>query len=941
MKQLTLLFLMLLLTPIFVLFPAYSQLSTPYNLDFEDGFVGSPVYGWSLGRTASDSSYVAYTSDIYLTGSLGATITSVGKKQIKQNVASFYQSLDASIYRHRRVRFTANVLVQELATNATISMGDTLDYSRYITYNAPHLFITTRNRKGQILTQNDGGDIFLRGWNNVFVDVPVPADAAEIRFGISFTDTNDISIDDCKFAVVSQDSLHYERPSPLTELELEYLLPFASIAGGIQHFHPSKAASEADWDNVLLSGMSDMAEYCKDMLPNLANRLQQFFSQLAPQIQIGTQPINIKNLKIESKPTMLAYLYTGVPTNVRSNTQTSYRIVDLNSSIITTDAVVAQYIQIPQNSGSKDKIEVKVKVKVQKFQQGALANIQLRFEDAEGNYISFLKKDSIVSDKWQSYTLTGNIPDSCTSALFILSFRGYGRAFFDDASAKVTIGGKASSIAMRNPSFEYNLPFNNSNWLTTNASYDAGYVIGYSDREKTLGKQSLVIGIDSLATPKFPTSQQYWYSTAVGSGLYAAYNVVVPAELFTKRESDTLGMEHSIVSYATYPSSEFTSKTSKPDGFMLNWNDRASRLVECIKVYNLLRNFSLTPIDSIELNTAFEVALRGAALCESKKQYRDILQEFIALTKDNRSRVWYIGDDDYYYSLPFNMEYADGKVYITNVDSSATSKLNTGDEVVSFNGVAMPEWIGLPQWQVQKALIGMRIGSMDSEVSLQIRHNGVVEDMRFTRSVSVHKMQFRAINYSQPIDDSTLYIDLTAYKDEELDRYYDSIAHYSNYIFDLRGDAMVSENFLTLLYDKIFQTSQVCVPYFTLPDKRLMSYHPGFTYYYPSEKKHLKGKFVFLIDWRTHSYGELLASTIKDYGIGMLVGNNTQGTLVTGVPIRLDADFSISLGTMYGASPKGQQLFALPVEPDVKVLQTRDRLDGDMILEEGMMYIRK
>jgi C-terminal processing protease CtpA/Prc len=144
-----------------------------------------------------------------------------------------------------------------------------------------------------------------------------------------------------------------------------------------------------------------------------------------------------------------------------------------------------------------------------------------------------------------------------------------------------------------------------------------------------------------------------------------------------------------------------------------------------------------------------------------------------------------------------------------------------------------------------------------------------------------------------------------------------------------------------LIYKDYFQSSQFCVPYFTKPEKQLMSYHKIFSYFYPAETKRFEGEFVFLIDWRTYGKGEGFASVVKDFGIGTLIGEDTQGALITATPIRLDADFTISIGTMYGYSPAGKLFLNSPIEPDIRVNKSSNNLNSDVILQRAIDFLMK
>ena len=959
---------------------AVAQITSPYNLGFEEGYDGSPVFGWALGRNATENKFVAKTTNQSpYEGAFCAKIINTEKNMLENN-ASFYQRIDASFYVGKRIIFSMYVKIQEVESQLlTRPMSEFEMYATGI-QKLPQLFMNARNRRGDVLAGSRSLDIGKKGWNQYTVELEIPRGTTELRFGISFSDTTDIFIDAGSFEIISDDSLHYEAPKPLSFVELMYLLPFANLSGGIQFFHPSKTAAEANWNNVLLTGITQSQKIEKKYNEKKMNSaqintvikdsLKTFWTKFAPQIIISNNKIqqksfNDKNFSTEKYNHLFAWQHTGVPTNVMPARVSGTRLVDLRGSLKAADAVAVQYLNLREAKNKE--LAISVQAKVQKFHKGATASISFRFENEMGEFISFLKTDSIVSEEWQEYTVQGVVPDDATSGLIILSFRGYGRAFFDDVKAMYRDGDYAQMLTIHNPSFEYKLDFNNSNWMTTNETSANGYQLGYSETEKYIGRQSLMIYTDSLALPVFPEENENFYSEDINSilqnkniknlfedsknispvELFTAYPVLVPGEYFEVRIPDSTGEMQTFLDYRTHPiSANFQYETGKNENFTLSWKDRNSRLVMMIQIYNLLKNFGLTEINKNDLDSAFVVALKDAAISENKVQFRTAIQNFLDVANDNRARVWFDNDDSYTYSLPFNIELVDNKLFIHQVEKNVNN-IFAGDEIVGINGKDLNEYFdGLlpsdaPQWKKVREVLLLKLGAKDSKINLTVKQKkGNIFTQDFIRA-GVNKRTPRAIDPYEIINDSILYLDLTYYNDKEINAAFEPLSEYKKFIFDLRGEVSVSEFFLSLLYEDFFQSSITCVPFNTKPAKQLMSCQPVYSFFYPAKTKRFEGEFVFLIDWRTYGNGEAFASVVRDFGIGKLIGGETQGALLIGVPFRLDLDFTISLGTMYGFSPAGMPFLNLPIAPDIKVGKDINNLETDTILQKAIEILSR
>lgn len=178
----------------------------------------------------------------------------------------------------------------------------------------------------------------------------------------------------------------------------------------------------------------------------------------------------------------------------------------------------------------------------------------------------------------------------------ILSLKGYGKCNFDDVQLHYRDGNFSIPFAVKNADFEKDLPFGQGNWLTTNATYDAGYNLMYDTESSANGKQSLALTTDSLSVPVLPNTDSNIISITTNhilnndfvtrlfpnsSGvvqnirpIFAALPSFVPAEIFldtTVGKNDTLFSPGKITHYETYPvaAAQVTKRSSKPYSFNL------------------------------------------------------------------------------------------------------------------------------------------------------------------------------------------------------------------------------------------------------------------------------------------------------------------------------------------------------------------------------------
>ena len=881
----------------------------PYNLDFEEGYLA-----WELSKKSISNGFNISISD---SGAFSGEKYIVLKHSTGKNIipATFYQQVDANFYKNKKVKFEAMVRV---------GTG----------WNSPVLFISAKNKNNIIISSTASEEKSISSdWTNIFVEFEIPNDADVITFGVSHKYGNIVHVDNCKFNLLNSEDVSYYAPaSKLLELEKKYLIAFANTYGYAKYFCANSELNNINWSDVLLTNTA-LAKSIK-FEEDISSTLQDFYKKIIPQIIISSNSTEKVILPDDNYKYLLLKLHTGVPTGRGNSTTNSSKIININSSLKEKDGVVVQYLNNLREYKEKQ-ITISVKSKIRQFHPAATASLDIRFEDEMGDFVGYHKSNSITSDKWGEYKITCKIPNDATRAAMILSVNGYAAAYFDDVKATIKNGKKTINLKVNNFDFEEYLSFNQDNWLVPNESIYGGYDVNYSETEKFSGRMSLVIFADSSSAPVLPDKDAVVHKKLL-ENIYIHFPIVIGGDLIKNNSADS-----SKYDLVTYPKAQqFISTTQKNKNFNLNWQDRDSRLSMVIEVWNLIKHFSLTEIDKSVLDRELQVALSNAAESETAEDFRDILQKLLDMTHDVRARAWFSGDSSQAYTFPFLLEFLDDKLFITAVSPSSEINQNNNSnnnnnnnflasEIIEINNIPVSDYFSEDlfskhEWQKLKKLALFRLGYKNSQEKIKIKtKDGHVKEISVERNAKPNEIQTHRLNSVELIDPNTLYINLTEVDDKYLSRVRDSLSKYNKFIFDLRGESSVSEAFLTLLTPELVGSSYTCVPFFSKPDRELISYYKRGGFFAPTDKK-IKGKFVFLIDWRTAGASELFSSVVASKKIGKLIGSRTQGSLVSAVAIRLDDAFSISMGSTYGYAPSGASTYNNPIAPDIQVVKKVD-----------------
>jgi hypothetical protein len=902
---------------------ANAQMLCPFNLGFENGCEGSNTFGWTLGFTAIDSGYKAITTEEYHTkGLASAKIFTDKKTKLSDGVASFYQRIDGRFYRNKKVRFAADVMLDTIINQATMSSNINNDIYKYAAAEC-QLFINAKDKYGRTIVQALSNKIFLRGWNlNINTnELNVPDNTIEITFGMTFDDTINIWLDNCQLILNTNNTKDYDYDysnEPLSKIEEMFLNAFANIAGVIQYFHPSKNSIEVDWNKVYYESvlyakqLNNFAETLSTTSLQIKDSLYKFLYPLCPVLEMyfNNEPIEAQIFKNEihtdydSTQFLLAFL---------NNATMQREVVNINGTIINYPARVMQYVSI---ASKWKQINITAEVKIPNCRFRNEIKMYLRYENAEGNVIAFsdIKTIDNTNGEWIKIEVNDSIYKDVTKALIIFEFKGTEHVLIDNVCANaIEVQNSIQNVILKNPSFEKELSFDLNNWLIDNTTLNYGYKIAYNNNDATQGNNSLVIYYDDNSIDFYPAD------TAIArfSVNIDTNQVVCEIPMYVPAKTDTLFTDStSSIIYHTEPNVSSILETELND-LNLNWQDRTSRISNAIKLYNYVLHFTdITP----QLN------LNDFALCNTKKQYLTLLLKLLD-DKNKRNKVWSSLDQDIDYHLPFTTDTHNNHTYIHNVLNSARPYLSEGMQIV-----------GNPPSPT---------GKLNNRANFKvIDTTGDTTEMTYFYNTLPSAFNNKELYGWSKINDSIIYIDLCYYKDKEINDAFDELKKYKHWILDLRGDALCTELFISLYSDSVYKSSGRLIPSITAPFKLGMSGEPKYQFIPPSKSKHIEGKVVFLINGNSYGNSELIAASVKTQrklynqaGKGILIGQKTQGSMISGKGFRLDDDIFISVGVVYGYYPDGRPILNNSIEPDIEANYTPTNKYTDYILETAINYI--
>jgi hypothetical protein len=187
------------------------------------------------------------------------------------------------------------------------------------------------------------------------------------------------------------------------------------------------------------------------------------------------------------------------------------------------------------------------------------------------------------------------------------------------------------------------------------------------------------------------------------------------------------------------------------------------------------------------------------------------------------------------------------------------------------------------------------------------------------------------------------YLDLDRLDDETFSRWLQQAEPMKSIIFDLRGYPRLSPKLLQHLARKPFLGVPADVPVVTLPDRREWSWDGSGRLSLDPLSPRLKGKLIFLAGGSSASCAESCLATVREYGLGQILGEPTAGTNGRTVSLALPCGFTMNFTGMRVRNYDGTRFHGVGVQPNRVIRSTlRGLKEGrDELLQQAVESLHK
>lgn len=894
----------------------------PTNMNFEIGEIGKLPVAWDISRTAEEGGYEAFLdlTDSF-SGKYYAKLQKLqyagGEKDSAAPAGSLYQSIDALGYRDYNIRF-------KVALKTKISDKNS----------SAHIFIqiTSTDNSNDIFKADMDNPIIADEWTYFDINLKVPENANKIRYGIFLQGIGVVQADDASLEIIQPDNFLNSKPKELNDSTIDHLYSLAKLYGYVRFFYPSNENISLNWDKFMLYAVNRI-ENTKN-LNQLKEELENIFSYPAPLLNIND--FRNKKLRFADKPenSLNNYAVSWLHSGGFSPRATQYiysTVHNVYEPLRPREAAAFQVIDVKEYADSKITVYADFKVKAKTPGSGAM--IWLRVDNDVKRMIAIESSHIIPENKneWNRYKAVIYLPKQSEILRIGSILKGEGEAWFDNFTAITEDG---DTMELKNPGYENNETAQlNRGWIVPGSVFDAGYSMNVVDSISTEGRKSLHIASSAEDIIHFPRIG-YIHQLELGNELYAN----MPSVLY----ADSSG---------ALPKSDLSPDyvfDGKPSDFYPNADDRISRIAIAIMAWSILDNFNIKNLSDQELKELFKIAIKKAALDNSKKEFIETLRLIAKKTNDSQARVWKDDDSDYY-ALPFLIEDINGKLIVTKTKN--TKEIFAGNEIILINGEPAYQYIvnmakkipsSSQNWAVARAIAMFRSGKLNSSEKITFKNDNKEITKEFKREILLKDLNKDRIPEIFEVDTNTLYLDITILNDKFLKNNLDKIAKYDNLIFDARGSVDVTVHALGQFIEKPIFSVKWEIPVYTYPDKSKI-FKKSIQGIIKNHGKLVGKRLILLADKLSKGYTEAFLRVAQEYNIGEIIGEKTAGSPGDVLAFRLPGNYSMSMTVMRAYSPSGVNISGIPINPDLTIKKTVNDVKNkkDPIFEKALEIIKK
>lgn len=839
--------------------PTGAAASSLANSGFEEGLPGGLPVGW-LQRSKS----VGYDFQLDPTqparGKLCLRISAQGNRP-PESFGNLMQTLDATPYRGKRIRFRAAVRAEVEEGKGRAQLWVRVDRVSRL----PGFFDNMADRP-----------VTSPAWDWYEIVGDVPKDAEKINVGFMLLGDGQAWIDSASFEAISDAGFGDDPPRPLTDRRLENLVAVTRLLGYLRFFHPSDQAAKAQWQDWALAGVQ-VAEAAESP-EELAEGLDRLFHPLAPTVRIfptGSEPAPVDFSRPDDpKPRVLTWNHFGVELLKNADNPFKSLRIDNRPFVPSGFGSLSQSVNAGPYRGKRVRFRAAVRAEVG---EGGRAHLRLRVSRADGQVVFYqnMHDRPITSPEWKVYEITGDVAADASEISVGIMLYPRGQAWIDAAALEVVGEEKAVGNVLQNADFEE--PIQGEvipSWAPVDLDRRKGFVTSLCEGERYSGRQAACLTYREPTRHPIPRPEEP-FAVDLEGGISAR----IPLSVYADAEG-TLPRS---------PDGFRTPTVNKPKGFVPNGNDRVTRLAAVALTWGVFQHFyPYFDVAETDWDAALRRALQSASTDRDEMEFLRTLRLLTAETHDGQGVVSSFFDPRSY-RLPLIWDWVEDRLTITTVDPKAGTGLAPGDVVLRIGG--RPAWQALaeqeaqvaastPHWKRQRALSELAFGPEGQPVELEVQRaaGGDPVTLILRRSIPGGSLMERRPDKIAEVQPGVFYVDLGRVSDGEFNAARDRLSAARGIVFDLRDIPKVSENFLRHFLDGPASSPQWQIPVVTRPDRVGMQFETSSWTLFP-ERPRIQAKLAFLADSRTVGAGEICLGIVDHYRLGAIVGTPTAGSL--------------------------------------------------------------
>lgn len=908
-------FLLVSSISIFSQSPIFPTITNP---GFERSIPGAIPYAWYMPTTFAKQGYkVIAEQKIKSEGKFSLSISSPQSNNMGTELdVNVHQKLDAIDLRGKMLRFEADYRIDPK------SMQDSSD---------AFLFVRIRESKSKepIFVQTELGVLDSGKWERGSLEFYVDPKANEITYGIYFVGEGTAYLDDTSLEyIINPDSENVSVINLDTNDQFR-LKAFAKSIAYNMFFNPLYGVNNYDWERFHLFGIKQILDN-DEKLEDILNKL---FDADKNEIKFYNikKPIDYKSLGQNEQMIRdsggIFRLIEGAFT-YRPNDIIMTSNYNSNSTLRKSDGVVYKVINVEDYAGKKIRFSAKSKLHDGSDISKTELWMNVRREDRY-EFFSKLSEKKSKGKEWQELEIIADLPEKASIMTIGLVLFDEGTAYFDDLKLEVEANSELQILSLDNQGFEADkdgeFP---SSWTTSESVPAAGYRLEVSNKYSTEGNNSLMI--KSNQEIKKPKIFNYYTFSISDSIKLAMPSVFTPNKLqFESFREEIYNFE------------------GKPRDYLLNGNDAYSRLAIFIYAWNMLRYFSNA--SDVNFDLLFDIHVDKIARSIKERDFQLNMLNFLSDINDGNS---FFGSDWHYdnCTVPFSISSIDTNYFINNIstpiiemkESAYLKKIyDTGfSQYVEKIASKMPA-INNERKRL-RAVEFLRHGQCGDKIPLEfVNTDGVAYITQIPLIFRDWQVQSASPAEFAELNDSLIYVNLTALNNTSIRNYTDKIISAKNYIFDLRGNTSLSEHFLGILADENINPGYFSYNLYSIPDKnestvkkvevRIKSIKEG------------SKKAIFIIDETTTGYSAYIAYLVKKYKLGKLIGRKTEASSMgLATTIDLFGNYYLSMSFTKGFDNFGKEFPDEAITPDLEINKPKDRIiDSFYLIEKAAEEIIK